>query len=115
MEMERERDIEKYMRQEVEKMGGMFLKWVSPGNDGVPDRIAILPTGMVVFIELKAEDGRVSQLQEWWIRKLRDRRCIACVVRGMEEARAAVRVMRAAIPVAPEDVPAFEDPWRSGK
>lgn len=113
--MERERDIEKYMRQEIEKMGGLFLKWTSPGNDGVPDRIAVLPGGEIIFIELKTEDGGLSQLQEWWILRLRDHGCYARAVRGMEEAREVIRILRASIPVAPEDVPTFRDPWRNDK
>lgn len=110
-----EKDIERYMRKEIEKMGGMFLKWVSPGNDGVPDRIVILPGGEIVFIELKDDGGKVSQLQEWWIVRLRESGCFARVVRGMDEARDAIRIMRASVPVAPEDVPAFNDPWRTDK
>ena len=51
--MERERDIEKWLRQKIEQMGGIALKFTSPGNDGVPDRIAVLPGGQVWFIELK--------------------------------------------------------------
>ena len=34
----RERDIESGLRRQVEKMGGKFMKFTSPGNDGVPDR-----------------------------------------------------------------------------
>lgn len=32
-----ERDIEKVLVREVRKLGGRAYKWVSPGNDGVPD------------------------------------------------------------------------------
>lgn len=31
-----ERDIEKWMREKIEQLGGVFMKWVSPGNSGVP-------------------------------------------------------------------------------
>lgn len=27
----------------IRKLGGRAFKWVSPGNDGVPDRIVVLP------------------------------------------------------------------------
>lgn len=33
----REKDIEKILVAEVRKLGGRAYKWVSPGNDGVPD------------------------------------------------------------------------------
>lgn len=48
------------------------MKWVSPGNAGVPDRIVLLPRGRVVFVELKQEDGRLSRLQRWQHARLRD-------------------------------------------
>ena len=49
-----ESDIEKRLRLGVKKLGGLCLKWVSPGFTGVPDRIILLPGGRVVFAELKA-------------------------------------------------------------
>lgn len=81
-----ERQIETGMRKQVEKMGGMFLKWVSPGNDGVPDRIAILPNGSIWFVELKADTGRVAPLQEYWKKQLTKMNCNAVIIRGKEEA-----------------------------
>lgn len=74
------------MRKQVEKMGGMFLKWVSPGNDGVPDRIAIFPNGSIWFVELKADSGRVAPLQEYWQRQLAKMNCNAVIIRGKDEA-----------------------------
>ncbi|MFR1871644.1 MAG: VRR-NUC domain-containing protein, partial [Coprococcus sp.] len=32
-----EKEIEKLLVQEVKKLGGRAYKWVSPGNNGVPD------------------------------------------------------------------------------
>ena len=49
----REKDIEKILVAEVRKLGGRAYKWVSPGNDGVPDRIVIFPGKTPVFVELK--------------------------------------------------------------
>lgn len=37
----------------IKSLGGKVYKWVSPGTSGVPDRIAILPGGKVIFIEVK--------------------------------------------------------------
>ena len=39
------------MRREVEKLDGMFVKLTSPSRDGMPDRMAILPGGRIVFVE----------------------------------------------------------------
>lgn len=90
----RERDIEARLRQAIEKDGGLFFKFVSPGNDGVPDRIAILPDGQIWFIELKAESGRLSPIQVWQIDRLRQLGVNAAVIRGMDEARSFIKEVR---------------------
>ena len=66
----RERDIEKILVEGVRKLGGKAFKFVSPGNDGVPDRIIIMPGGRVYFVELKTEVGRLSGRQKIQIRAL---------------------------------------------
>lgn len=84
----RERDIEKWLRENIQQLGGVAMKFTSPGNDGVPDRIAILPGGQVWFIELK-KDGEVpTKIQEWQIERLRKLGCNVAVIAGMKEARA---------------------------
>lgn len=82
-----ERDIEKWMREKIEQLGGVFMKWVSPGNDGVPDRIAILPGGGIYFIELKKDGGTPRKLQRWQQDRLRRLGCDVRTVEGMREAR----------------------------
>lgn len=80
--MERERDAERYLRAEIERMGGLFLKWTSPGCDGVPDRIVLLPGRRVIFVEMKTKTGRLSRVQEYMIRKLIGIGQQVCVVYG---------------------------------
>lgn len=58
-----EKDVEKYLRNRVEKAGGRAYKFVSPGNNGVPDRVVVLPGGRVYFVELKDVRGRLSPMQ----------------------------------------------------
>ena len=67
----REKEIEKVLVDEVKKLGGRALKWVSPGNDGVPDRIVILPDTRPIFVELKTDSGKLSALQKAQIDRLR--------------------------------------------
>ena len=55
-----EKEIEKILMAEVKKLGGRAYKWVSPGNDGVPDRIVIFPDRAPIFVELKADNGKLS-------------------------------------------------------
>lgn len=65
-----EKEIEKKLVEGVKKIGGIAYKWVSPGNDGVPDRMVCLPGGSVVFVELKTEVGRLSGRQKVQIKRL---------------------------------------------
>ena len=47
----------------VKSMGGLAPKFVSPGLDGVPDRLVLLPGGKIAFIELKAPGETLRPLQ----------------------------------------------------
>lgn len=79
-----ESEIEKKLVREIRKMGGMAYKFVSPGNTGVPDRIVILP-GVITFVELKTETGRLSPGQKRQIGKLQDLGMKVVVLHGMKE------------------------------
>ncbi len=59
--MKSEKQIERYLVKKVKEKKGLCLKWTSPGNAGVPDRIVISPYGEIHFVELKAE-GRKNNL-----------------------------------------------------
>ena len=66
-----EKDMERKVVLEINRIGGRCYKFVSPGNQGVPDRIVILPEGRVIFVELKTERGTLTKLQEIQIARLR--------------------------------------------
>lgn len=93
----RERDIEKWLRRQVESLGGLAFKFTSPGNDGVPDRLAVLPGGLIYFIELKTDRGRLSPLQVWQQDRLRQLGVNVAVIRGMDEAVEFIEEVRDAI------------------
>jgi len=59
----REREIEAYFVRRVKEAGGLQRKFVSPGNRGVPDRIAVFD-GRVSFVELKAPGKPLRPDQE---------------------------------------------------
>lgn len=80
----REKKIEGILAQEVKKLGGRAYKWVSPGNDGVPDRIVVFPGKAPVFVELKSETGRLSALQEVQVQRLRDLGQEVAVIYGID-------------------------------
>lgn len=60
----RESEIERMLALQVKKMGGMAVKFVSPGLDGVSDRIVLLPGRKMAFVELKAPGNKPRPLQE---------------------------------------------------
>ena len=81
-----ERDIERWLGEELRKVGFLYFKFVSPSNPGVPDRLVICPDGAVIFVELKSEKGKLSKQQEACIKQLTAHGQRVVVVRGMKEA-----------------------------
>ena len=59
----REKNIESKLAAEVRRRGGLAPKFVSPGLDGVPDRLILLPGGKAAFAELKATGKTLRPLQ----------------------------------------------------
>lgn len=69
----REAVIERYLRQQIWRRGGLCLKWVSPGMRGVPDRIVLInsingPT--VAFCETKSTTGKLRPEQKRFRKKM---------------------------------------------
>ncbi len=58
-----EKHVEQILIKTVKKMGGICPKFVSPGFDGVPDRLVLLPKGKFAFVELKAKGKKMRSLQ----------------------------------------------------
>ena len=67
-----EKQIERRLVRMTSQMGGMALKFVSPGCDGVPDRLVLLPEGKVGFVEVKAPGKKPRMLQVKRHEKLRE-------------------------------------------
>lgn len=59
-----EKTIERQLAKAVKEMGGLSPKWVSPGLDGVPDRIILLPNGAIAFAEVKITGGKLRPVQQ---------------------------------------------------
>ena len=79
-----EKEIEKKLVEGIRRLGGRAYKWVSPGSNGVPDRIIVMPGGRILFVELKTSTGVVSKLQKMQIRMLSQMGCDVRVVFGMD-------------------------------
>lgn len=64
--------IENYMRKQAEKLGFIFNKFISPSQDGVPDRV-IIGYGHTFFVELKkSADEEPRKLQRRVINRMID-------------------------------------------
>ena len=82
-----EKEIERRMCEIIRERGGLTRKFVSPGNDGVPDRIVVTPAGVVWFVELKTETGRLSKIQKYQIAEFEKRNANVRVIYGWEAAK----------------------------
>lgn len=67
----REKKIEQKLVTAVKKHGGICPKFVSPGFDGMPDRLLLLPHGRFAFVEVKAPNQKPRPLQRSRHRLLR--------------------------------------------
>ena len=59
-----EKQIERKLVTAVRRAGGFAPKFVSPGWDGVPDRILLFPGACIGFVELKAPGKVMRPLQK---------------------------------------------------
>lgn len=59
-----EKQVEKHLVKLIEARGGLAVKFPPLFFAGFPDRIVLMPGGVVVFVELKAPGQRPRALQE---------------------------------------------------
>ena len=59
----REKIIEQKLVNVVKSLGGVALKFISPGMSGVPDRLILLPGKRLAFVEVKAPGEIMRPLQ----------------------------------------------------
>ena len=59
----REKIIEQKLVTAVKKQGGICPKFVSPGFDGMPDRLVLFPFGRFALVEVKAQGEKPRPLQ----------------------------------------------------
>lgn len=86
-----ESTIELKIKGAVIVMGGLCLKWVSPGFSGVPDRIIILPGGRILFVEVKRPGGKLRPRQQ----RVHDQmRSLGCEVITVDDADEMIRILK---------------------
>lgn len=69
--MTEEKKIEKKLVKRIREIGGLALKFVSPGYDGVPDRLILIEYGKIAFVEVKAPGEKPRPLQVSRINKIK--------------------------------------------
>lgn len=86
-----EKDIEAYLKRQVESHGGLCLKFPATYVEGITDRIVILPEGRVYFVELKRPKGGVlSEIQKYWQSRLKALGCRVMVIKNKAEVDALI-------------------------
>lgn len=66
-----EKALEAYLARRVRALGGVCIKYANAAEAGYPDRVALLPGGVTVWVELKSRGCRPRILQEMRHRQMR--------------------------------------------
>ena len=82
-----EKTVEHHLVNGVRKLGGLCYKFVSPGTQGVPDRNIVTAQGRIIFVELKAEQGVLSKIQQYVIEQMRLCHADVRVLYGLEQVK----------------------------
>lgn len=82
--MESEKTLERKLVEGVKARGGMCVKLTSQYHRGLPDRMCVMPCGMVYFAELKSTGKRPTALQEKTLGWLRANGHVANVIDSSE-------------------------------
>ena len=65
-----EKAIERYLVDEVKKLGGVCLKYSNQNMAGYPDRLILLPGAITIWVELKSKGQHTTALQDIRLRTL---------------------------------------------
>lgn len=82
-----EKDIERWLGNQLKPRGFLYYKFVSPANPGVPDRIVVCPDGTAWFVELKTRRGSAGPAQLVHLAMLAAHGQRTALVKGWEDAR----------------------------
>ena len=77
-----EQQIQQKRIGELESEGYFVIKLTLTNKNGIPDLLAIPPGCNVLFSEIKKPDGKLSRLQEFRLKQLKDHGCKTEVYRG---------------------------------
>ena len=77
-----EQQIQSKRIKQLETEGYYVIKLLKTNKNGIPDIIAIPQGSDVLFSEVKTLKGRVSKLQEYRLKELKEHGCKTEVYRG---------------------------------
>ena len=81
----KEKTVEQRLIKAVRQSGGLALKFISPGFNGVPDRLLLFMGGKVAFCEVKAPGQKPRPLQVHRMEQLRELGFRVYVVDSIEQ------------------------------
>ena len=82
-----EKDIEAKVCDYAKSKGILVYKFTSPNRAAVPDRLFILPTGHMFFIEFKAKGKKPTPAQEREHARLRGNGVYVAVIDDVDEGK----------------------------
>lgn len=92
-----ERDIEKYLVAKIKQLGGKAYKITSPGNNGFPDRLCIIPRKGMFLAEIKRRGEKPRKLQKRQIEFIRSLGTEVLVIDSIEDIRELYNVLKQVI------------------
>ena len=67
-----ESKFEQKISRKLENKGWLSVKLIQTSKNGIPDRM-YLRSGQLFFVEFKSSTGRLSEIQKYRIKELRDK------------------------------------------
>ena len=67
-----ESKVEAYLRVELHNIGLECMKYIPDHSVGMPDRMVVLPGRQVLWVEVKTDGGKLSEIQKYrhaWLRQ----------------------------------------------
>ena len=92
-----EKDIEKYLREQVKTINGIAYKFTSPQRRSVPDRICLFPYSLVAFVECKAPGKKATPAQEREIKRMHNLGFLVLVIDSKEDVDKFIDYMRSTL------------------
>tara|TARA_Y100000052_G_C2946463_1_gene84184 strand:+ start:483 stop:722 length:240 start_codon:yes stop_codon:yes gene_type:complete len=68
----KEQDIQRKRIKDLEDQGYYVLKLIKTNKNGIPDLLAIKKGASVIFSEIKTKNGKISELQKYRLKELKE-------------------------------------------